>query len=66
MPSSVIASMEYDTAGKNLRVRFVSGLIYEYLNVPAQVFASMKKAISKGSFLNRHIKGHYEFRKVEE
>jgi hypothetical protein len=65
MPSTVIADMIYDPKDRNLRIRFVSGLVYEYLNVPEKVFSSMRHAGSKGAFLNRHIKGHYKYRRVE-
>jgi hypothetical protein len=64
MPSSVIAAMNYDPASRNLRIHFVSGLIYEYLGVPETVFSAMKKAFSKGTYLNRYIKGHYDYRKI--
>lgn len=64
MPSTVVAEMEYDPRGKNLRIRFVSGLVYEYLDVPEKVFSSMRHSGSKGAFLNRYIKGHYKFRRL--
>ncbi len=65
MPSSVIASMKYDPGLSQLRIRFVSGVVYNYKNVPEQVFKEMKAATSKGSFLNHHIKGKYQFEKIE-
>jgi len=65
MPSSVVHTMRYDPASRTLRIRFVSGLVYDYINVPEAVFNEMKGAGSKGSFLNRRIKTKYRFRKVE-
>ena len=65
MPSSVIASMYYDTASSTLRVIFVSGMIYDYKNVPESVFKTMKTATSKGTFLNQQIKGKYHFEKIK-
>ena len=64
MPSSVVAAMTYDPGSSTLRVRFVSGMVYDYKNVPEKVFKQMKHAPSKGTFLNQHIKGNYEFEKV--
>lgn len=61
MPSSVVAAMTYDRDSCTLRVRFVSGMVYDYRNVPEKVFKAMKSATSKGTFLNQHIKGNYEF-----
>jgi len=40
-------------------------MIYDYLNVPPAVFAAMKQSGSKGTYLNKHIKGHYHFEKVQ-
>ena len=64
MPSSVVAAMTYDPGSSTLRVRFVSGMVYDYKNVPEKVFKQMKNAASKGTFLNQHIKGNYEFEKI--
>ena len=64
MPSSVIASMNYDRSKKKLRVVFVSGLVYDYEKVPEEVYQAMRSSGSKGKFLNTAIKGHYPFKKV--
>ena len=65
MPSSVIASIEYVAPSSTLRVIYVSGRVYEYKNVPEQVYVAMKTSFSKGAFLNRHIKGKYSFEKIK-
>ena len=65
MPSSVVASIHYDPLTAMLRVIFVSGSVYEYKKVPEKVYQAMKAATSKGSFLNKHIKGAYPFQKVK-
>jgi hypothetical protein len=64
MPSTVVAHMEYDAPQQILRITFVSGLVYNYLHVPEYVYKNMKAATSKGTFLNRQIKGKYDFEKV--
>jgi hypothetical protein len=56
--------MHYDRDTATLRVIFVSGLIYDYKNVPEEVYEAMKTSFSKGIYLNKHIKGHYEYEKV--
>jgi hypothetical protein len=56
--------MHYDKDTATLRVIFVSGLIYDYKNVPEEVYHAMKTSGSKGTYLNKHIKGHYEYEKV--
>jgi len=64
MPSTVIADMKYNEETCVLRIRFLSGLVYEYQKVPPEVYKEMRKAFSKGTFLNQHIKGNYAFKKV--
>jgi len=66
MPSSVVTAVEYDKFSQTLRVIYVSGRAYDYKNVPEEIYAAMKTAFSKGIFLNKNIKGKYEFKKVGE
>lgn len=66
MPSSVVAAIKYDASSGTLRIIYISGLVYDYKNVPEEVYAAMKTSFSKGEFLNKHIKGKYEFMKIEE
>ena len=56
--------MQYSPDTATLRIRFVSGLIYEYKKVPAKIFKAMQQAGSKGTFLNQFIKGHYDYKKI--
>jgi hypothetical protein len=56
--------MQYDQETATLRVIFVSGLVYDYKNVPEEVYQAMKTSGSKGTYLNKHIKGHYAYEKV--
>ena len=65
MPSSVVAGIMYDKLSHTLRVTYASGMIYDYKNVPAEIYTALKTAFSKGTFLNKYIKGRYEFEKVE-
>ncbi|MCW3120009.1 MAG: hypothetical protein JWM28_4091 [Chitinophagaceae bacterium] len=64
MPSSVISHINYDAAMHTLKIKFVSGIIYEYQNVPAKVFEELKTSASKGTYFNLHIKGIYDFNKL--
>ena len=65
MPSSVIAAIQYDTNSSTLQVVYVSGSVYHYKNVPEEVYNEMKKAFSKGEFLNKQIKPNYGFEKIK-
>lgn len=64
MPSSVVAAIRYDEKSSKLRVIFQSGSIYDYLKVPEKIYNEMKRASSKGEFLNKEIKPNYEFEKI--
>ena len=66
MPSSVVSGIKYDKFNHTLRIIYVSGMIYDYKNVPEQIYTAMKTAFSKGTFLNKYVKGRYEFEKVDK
>jgi hypothetical protein len=65
MPSTAIAGYEYDAVTETLTIQFVSGKVYNYQQVPQKVYKEMRATISKGIFLNRHIKGKYPFIEVK-
>ncbi|TMI70121.1 MAG: KTSC domain-containing protein [Bacteroidetes bacterium] len=65
MPSSAISAFYYDQPSAKLRVIFTSGMIYDYTNVPPEAYEEMKKAFSKGRYLNDHIKTRYKFKKIK-
>jgi hypothetical protein len=65
MPSSVVAHMIYDADTRTLRIIFVSGMIYDYKEVPESVYLAMKSSGSKGIYLNKHVKGHYAYEKIQ-
>ena len=65
MPSTVVSTMSYDSATSTLTITFVSGMVYNYKNVPEEVYNALKTSGAKGIFLNQHIKGKYEFEKIK-
>ena len=64
MPSAVIAAYEYDAASEKLIIRYHSGKVYHYLQVPEKVFREMRSTMVKGIWFNRHIRGKYHFEEV--
>jgi hypothetical protein len=64
MPSSVVKYFNYNADSHTLRIHYVSGMVYEYLEVPENVYAQLKQSKSKGTYLNKFIKGKFEYRKV--
>jgi KTSC domain len=64
MPSSVIARFHYDADRERLTVTFVTGRVYEYMNVPSDVATNFGIAYSKGIFFNTHIRDRFDFRET--
>ena len=65
MPSTVISSINYDAGTFTLRITFISGMIYDYKDVPEEVYIALKTSGAKGIYLNRHVKGKYLFEKIK-
>ncbi|NCD69254.1 KTSC domain-containing protein [Mucilaginibacter agri] len=65
MPSSVVAHMDYNKSKRVLRITYTSGMVYDYLSVPVEVYNEMLAADSKGQYLNYSIKGKYRYKKVK-
>ena len=66
MPSAVIHHFTYDAESRRLRVFFLSGITYDYINVPIELYEQLRNSFSKGKFLNEQIKGKYAFEKINE
>lgn len=62
--SSNITSIGYDPAIETLEVEFWSGSVYQYYNVPENIYEQLKKASSKGRFLHTYIKNAYPYSRV--
>ncbi len=63
MPSSVIAKYYYKPELEILTIVYISGAVYDYLEVPQVVFDEFRAAYSKGTFLNKRIKPNYRYQK---
>jgi hypothetical protein len=61
MPSTVISYFTYFPSSETLRIAFVSGIVYDYINVPVSIYRDMKEAYSKGTYFNKYIKDKFEF-----
>jgi hypothetical protein len=64
MPSSAIARIHYDQDQEQLTVRFTSGRIYRYFDVPAHVAAGFQFAPSQGTYFNTRIRGRYRYQEI--
>ncbi len=59
-----ISSFRYDSDQSLLTIRFVSGSVYTYFEVPQEIYDSFKSSRSKGIFYNQHIKGNFRYSRV--
>ncbi|MBD8018454.1 KTSC domain-containing protein [Kaistella pullorum] len=66
MPSSVIRKYFYKPELEILRIIYVSGAVYDYLDVPQEVFEEFRAAFSKGTYLNKIIKPKYRYEKRDD
>jgi hypothetical protein len=57
--SSNIASLGYDAEASILEVEFHSGAVWQYYDVPENIYYDMKNFGSLGKFFNTNIKGQY-------
>ena len=62
--SSNIASVGYDSATETLEVEFLNGSVYQYYNVPENMYNQLMKEDSKGRFLHCYIKNAYPYSRV--
>ena len=62
--SSNISSIGYDAGTETLEIEFLSGSIYQYYNVPQNMYDQLIQAGSKGRFLNTYIKNAYPYSRV--
>jgi len=62
--SSNIEAICYVEDARELQVRFLNGSTYSYADVPQEIYEELLNAPSKGSYLNRMIKGVYNYQKL--
>jgi hypothetical protein len=66
--SSNIWKIGYDQDSETVRVKFKSGVAWDYSPVPAEKYKNFSEAVSVGRFFAREIRGNrdYEAREVRE
>ena len=59
--SDAINLIEYNSATKELSIKFIRGGVYRYKGVPKKVFEDFAKTRSKGEYFNRLIRNKYSY-----
>lgn len=62
--SSNVARISYEETSSTLEVEFHNGSIYQYYDVPQQIWSAFKDAASKGQFIHQSLKGQYRYARV--
>jgi hypothetical protein len=62
--SSNVGEVGYDAGDQALQVRYLNNRTYVYSGVPEAIFQELLNAPSKGSFLNRVVKGSYPYHEI--
>jgi hypothetical protein len=62
--SSNIASVGYDIATCTLQIKFHSGGLYEYYDVPYAVYQGLMNASSHGKYFHQYIKNVYPYKRL--
>ena len=59
--SEAIVSIGYDRTALTLEVEFEGGGIYDYCEVPEDIYYAFFQSDSKGRYFSAHIRDHYQF-----
>lgn len=62
--STNVESVGYDESSRTLEIEFHDGSIYQYFDVPRNVFQELMTAASIGAYVNRELKGRFNYRQV--
>jgi len=62
--SNIVRSVDYDPETRVLSVGFPKGALYQYSDVPPEVYRDLAASKSRGRFFNQHIRPVYRYRRV--
>ncbi len=62
--AATIRSIGYDEATQTLEIEFTNGGVYQYYELPKEVYEQMMKSASLGRFFLFEVKGGYQYAKV--
>lgn len=62
--SSNVEAVGYDEDSSTMQVEFKNGTMYQYFDVPENVFIGLRDADSVGGYLAASVKGAYRYSKV--
>ncbi|HDD44782.1 MAG TPA: KTSC domain-containing protein [Candidatus Desulfofervidus auxilii] len=63
--SSNLKSVGYDVNTKILEIEFQNGSVYQYYEVPLNIYEGLMKAPSHGKFFHARIRNVYRYRRIK-
>ncbi len=64
--SGMLREVGYDPEKRVLVVEFTSGQVYEYYDVPPEVYDGLIRAESHGEYFRAHVRGAYRYRRLRK
>jgi hypothetical protein len=62
--SSNLRSVGYDAQSNTLEIEFNTGGVYQYFDVPANVYQGLISASSHGTYFHNYIKSSYRYTRI--
>lgn len=62
--SSSLKSIGYDLDLATLEIEFLNNSIYQYFDIPENIYDSLMSANSHGTYLAENIKGVFKYRRI--
>jgi hypothetical protein len=59
--SSNLSEVGYDARSTTLEIMFRDGAVYQYFDVPEQVYDGLVNAASAGQYFHANIRGSYRY-----
>lgn len=63
--SSNLSTVGYDAQNCTLEVEFKGGNVYQYYDVPENIYLNLIRAAPIGGYLNTFIKNVYQYKQVK-
>jgi KTSC domain-containing protein len=64
--SSMLRGVGYDSETRTLEIEFTSGQVYEYHDVPPEVYAGLLRAESLGQYFHENIRDAYSYLRLRK
>ena len=64
LASSMIASAGYDAPARVVEIEFVTGAVYQYLDVPPDLYQALLDAPSQGRFFHSRIRTVFRYHRI--